>query len=66
MGKFRIMPHMRLQEWVAEEKGYFADETPIPRCGRREGSNVGISGVYWCAASRHAKTGHPLVWWTAR
>src|SRR5919108_1254547 len=26
MGKFRIMPHMRLQEWVAEEKGYFADE----------------------------------------
>jgi NitT/TauT family transport system substrate-binding protein len=26
MGEFRIMPHMRLQEWVAEEKGYFADE----------------------------------------
>jgi hypothetical protein len=26
MGKFRIIPHMRLQEWVAEEKGYFADE----------------------------------------
>ena len=23
---FRIMPHGRLQEWVAEEKGYFADE----------------------------------------
>ena len=23
---FRIMPHSRLQEWVAEEKGYFADE----------------------------------------
>jgi NitT/TauT family transport system substrate-binding protein len=26
MGKFRIVPHQRLQEWVAEEKGYFADE----------------------------------------
>jgi len=26
MAKFRIMPHSRLQEWVAEEKGYFADE----------------------------------------
>ncbi|HEY8922067.1 MAG TPA: hypothetical protein VIN32_05495 [Candidatus Limnocylindria bacterium] len=26
MSKFRIVPHNRLQEWVAEEKGYFADE----------------------------------------
>jgi ABC-type nitrate/sulfonate/bicarbonate transport system substrate-binding protein len=26
MGKFMISPHMRLQEWVAEEKGYFIDE----------------------------------------
>ena len=26
MGTFRIMPHGRLQEWVAEEKGYYADE----------------------------------------
>ena len=26
MGKFVIAPHMRLQEWVAEEKGYFRDE----------------------------------------
>ena len=26
MAKFVIGPHMRLQEWVAEEKGYFADE----------------------------------------
>jgi len=23
---FRIKPHGRLQEWVAEEKGFFADE----------------------------------------
>ena len=26
MAKFRIHTHQRLQEWVAEEKGYFADE----------------------------------------
>lgn len=26
MGMFRIQTHGRLQEWVAEEKGYFADE----------------------------------------
>ena len=26
MSKFRIMTHGRLQEWVAEEKGYFNDE----------------------------------------
>lgn len=25
MGKFLIEPHFRLQEWVAEEKGYFSD-----------------------------------------
>jgi NitT/TauT family transport system substrate-binding protein len=26
MGPFKIQPHSRLQEWVAEEKGYFLDE----------------------------------------
>ena len=26
MGTFIIQPHSRLQEWVAEEKGYFSDE----------------------------------------
>src|SRR5437899_6825375 len=26
MGKFVISPHFRLQEWVAEEKGYFDAE----------------------------------------
>lgn len=26
MDKFVIAPHMRLQEWVAHEKGYFSDE----------------------------------------
>ena len=26
MSKFIIQPHFRLQEWVAEEKGYFRGE----------------------------------------
>ena len=26
MSRFRIQPHGRLQEWVAEERGYFRDE----------------------------------------
>jgi len=26
MAKFRIQPHSRLQEWVAEERGFFEDE----------------------------------------
>jgi hypothetical protein len=26
MGRFVVEPHFRLQEWVAEEKGYFRDE----------------------------------------
>lgn len=26
MGPFKIQPHSRLQEWVADEKGYFRDE----------------------------------------
>jgi NitT/TauT family transport system substrate-binding protein len=26
MARFRIQPHVRLQEWVAEEEGFFSDE----------------------------------------
>ena len=26
MGRFVIQPHARLHEWVADERGYFADE----------------------------------------
>jgi hypothetical protein len=26
MSKFVVEPHFRLQEWVAEEKGYFSEE----------------------------------------
>lgn len=40
MGKFRIEPHERLQEWVAEEKAYFWMEErklfPEGQIGRAE------------------------------
>lgn len=26
MARFRIQPHVRLQEWVSEENGFFRDE----------------------------------------
>ena len=26
MAKFLIEPHLRLQEWIAHDKGYFKDE----------------------------------------
>jgi NitT/TauT family transport system substrate-binding protein len=42
MAKFRIQPHGRLQEWVAEEKGYFADEGleyEFVRAGGRNGGS---------------------------
>ena len=26
MPRFRIQPHVRLQEWVAEEEGFFREE----------------------------------------
>ena len=35
MAKFVIAPHMRLHEWVAEEKGYFAERRPRLRVPRR-------------------------------
>ena len=43
MAKFAISPHMRLQEWVAEEMGYFAQEglqveTEIVRLATKEES----------------------------
>ena len=34
MPKFIIEPHFRLQEWVAEEKGYFARRRPRLRVSR--------------------------------
>ena len=37
MAKFLIQPHVRLHEWVAEEKGFFRDEG-LATSSRRRGS----------------------------
>jgi NitT/TauT family transport system substrate-binding protein len=47
MAKFRIQPHGRLQEWVAEEKGYFRDEGLEYEFVR--GPRVGVSGALMSA-----------------
>jgi hypothetical protein len=44
MKKFLIEPHGRLQEWVADEKGYFKDE----------GLNYELLNSYATAASGYA------------
>ena len=56
MGKFVIAPHMRLHEWVAEEKGYFTAEgldyefldEVISKEGKRHhlGDKVGAYQIY--------------------
>ena len=52
MTKFRIMPHGRLQEWVAEEKGYYADEgldyefTASAAVGRQDPNYAGAASVH--------------------
>jgi len=61
MPKFVIAPHMRLQEWVAEEKGYFAAEgldyefrdEIVSDDGKRHArgsSRDADAGHFWCAA----------------
>ena len=58
MGNFRIVPHGRLQEWVADERGYFADAgldyefVTIPRfkgLGARPASDGGPDEVLYGA-----------------
>jgi NitT/TauT family transport system substrate-binding protein len=50
MGKFRIVPHQRLQEWVADAKGYFTDAgldyefVPIQRFGDQGGKQPSADG----------------------
>lgn len=53
MPRFVIAPHMRLHEWVAEEKGYFADEGldyefrgQLPRDDNRSEKLGGKDGAY--------------------
>jgi len=49
MAKFRIMPHGRLQEWVADEKGYFADE------------GLDYEFVHWTLGRREIAPAAPLI-----
>jgi NitT/TauT family transport system substrate-binding protein len=49
MAKFRIMPHGRLQEWVADEKGYFADE------------GLDYDFVHWTLGRREVAPTAPLI-----
>ena len=53
MAKFKIEPHFRLQEWVAEEKDYFRDEgldyefkELIRSSGGAHHATTGHSGAY--------------------
>ena len=41
MSKFVVAPHFRLQEWVAEEKGYFSRRRPRLRIPRDHGFELG-------------------------
>jgi len=49
MAKFRIMPHGRLQEWVADEKGYFAAE------------GLDYEFVHWTLGRREVAPSAPLI-----
>ena len=56
MSKFRIEPHGRLQEWVAEEKGYFK-EAGLDY----EFVNSYVAGESGYAAVQSTETGRPEV-----
>jgi len=56
MSKFRIEPHGRLQEWVAEEKGYFKEEGLD-----YEFVNSYVAGESGYAADQSTKTAAPEV-----
>lgn len=45
MAKFRIQPHGRLHEWVAEEKGYFAEESLEYEFARAPGRSANPQGT---------------------
>ena len=49
MAKFRIMPHGRLQEWVAHERGYFAAE------------GLDYEFVHWTLGRREVAPAAPLI-----
>ena len=56
MSKFRIEPHGRLQEWVAEEKGYFKDEGLV-----YEFVNSYVAGESGYAAAQSTEAAAPEI-----
>jgi NitT/TauT family transport system substrate-binding protein len=56
MSKFRIQPHGRFQEWVAEEKGYFTDEGLD-----YEFVTSYATGVTWSASVQSTETAPPEI-----
>jgi NitT/TauT family transport system substrate-binding protein len=55
MAKFVIQPHVRLQEWVAEEAGYFTEEALD-----YEIEEVGLAGATRTTTSVRAHDGGPI------
>src|SRR5436190_23977509 len=56
MTTFRIQPHVRLQEWVAEENGFFAEEGLD-----YEFEPQGYAGASWTTASVQPGDAAPAV-----
>ena len=53
MGRFLIQPHVRLQEWVAEDEGYFREE------GLEYEFDAGFAGASLTTSSVHAMDAAP-------
>ena len=72
MSKFVIRPHMRLQEWVAEEKGYFIDEgldyvfgknvAPSKTVGSGQQNKKGAYQTFNCKTYFERNSDHPSTW----
>jgi NitT/TauT family transport system substrate-binding protein len=60
MSPFKIQPHNRLQEWVAEEKGYFADEGLDYVFYRPDVAEGGIGRAYHLQGSVESADDAPL------
>ena len=58
MRPFKIQPHSRLQEWVAEEKGYFSDEG-LDYIFHVPGSSLDEMGV---GRTHSSRVNQPLSW----
>jgi NitT/TauT family transport system substrate-binding protein len=58
VSRFRIQPHGRLQEWVAEEKGYFRDEGLDYEF---QPGRAYVAGQSWSASVQSAETAVPEI-----